>query len=249
MNTAVKPLASGAIVELQDVGRTFLLGETRIEALRHATLAVMPGDFLAIWGPSGSGKSTLLNLLGLIDSPSYGRMLFRGEDVAGLDDNALSDYRSREIGFVFQNFNLIPVLSALENVMLPLHCQRAPKAEARARALAWLQKVGLAAFADHPPEKLSGGQRQRVAIARAMVTEPSLVIADEPTANLDSHTSREVIDLMQALNHKTGVTFVLSTHDPRLLARVSRHLALRDGEIAEASYEESMLKLNAESLT
>ncbi|KMN99723.1 ABC transporter ATP-binding protein, partial [Chromobacterium violaceum] len=138
---------------------------------------------------------------------------------------------------------------ALENVMLPLYCQRLPKAQARERARAWLQKVGLEAFADHPPEKLSGGQRQRVAIARAMVTEPSLVIADEPTANLDSRTSREVIDLMQALNHRTGVTFVLSTHDPRLLARVSRHLALRDGEIAEASYEESMLKLNAESLT
>ncbi|AOZ51633.1 ABC transporter ATP-binding protein [Chromobacterium vaccinii] len=249
MSTAVKPSASGPIVELQDAGRTFLLGETRIEALRHASLAVQPGDFLAIWGPSGSGKSTLLNLLGLIDSPSYGRMLFRGQDVAGLDDNALSDYRSREIGFVFQNFNLIPVLSALENVMLPLYCQRIAKAQARERARTWLQKVGLEAFADHPPEKLSGGQRQRVAIARAMVTEPSLVIADEPTANLDSRTSREVIDLMQALNHKTGVTFVLSTHDPRLLARVSRHLALRDGEIAEASYEESMLKLNAESLT
>ena len=231
MNAAVSPARAEPIVALHDAGRFFQLGETRIEALRHVTLSVLPGDFLAIWGPSGSGKSTLLNLLGLIDAPSYGRVLFRGRPVDRLDDNALSDYRSSEIGFVFQNFNLIPVLTALENVMLPLYNQGVGKAEARGRAQQWLRKVGLDGFVDHPPEKLSGGQRQRVAIARAMVTEPSLIIADEPTANLDSQTSCEVIDLMHTLNQKTRVTFVLSTHDPRLLARVSRHLELRDGQI------------------
>ncbi|MDR2625451.1 MAG: ABC transporter ATP-binding protein [Zoogloeaceae bacterium] len=221
---------------LAGVERTFLLGQTRIHALRGIDLEIMPGEFLAVWGPSGSGKSTLMNMLGLIDAPDAGRIVFDGEEVAALSDDAKSDRRSRKIGFVFQNFNLVPVLSALENVMLPLQLQGKAKDEAAARALEWLDKVGIAALRAFRPDHLSGGQRQRVAIARALAAHPRLIIADEPTANLDSQTGHEVIDLMEKLNEETGVTCVFTTHDPRLLDRVPRQLRLIDGQIAVGNY-------------
>ena len=222
-----------ALFKLSNIHRHFPLGETTVQALRGVDLTVAKGESLAIWGPSGSGKSTLLNLLGLIDKPDEGTLHFDGEDVHSHSDDALTDCRNRKIGFVFQNFNLVPVLTALENVMLPLQIQGLKADAARQRAEGWLARVGLARFARQRPDKLSGGQRQRVAIARALVTRPELVLADEPTANLDSENSRDLIELLQKLNAETGVTCVFSTHDPRLLEHVPRHVQLVDGCILE----------------
>lgn len=236
----------GPLLSLRGIEREFALGETRIRALRGIDLDVTPGEFMAIWGPSGSGKSTLLNLLGLIDAADKGVLRFEGQDVSQLSDDALSDCRNHKIGFVFQSFNLVPVLTALENVALPLQVQgvkaaevRRRAAEVRRRAAEWLGHVGLGEFLDFRPDRLSGGQRQRVAIARALVGAPRLLIADEPTANLDSQTSREVIDLIERLNRETGVTCIFTTHDPRLLARVPRQLRLQDGLISQDSYQEA----------
>ena len=222
---------------LDRVERTFLLGETQIRALRGIDLEIMAGEFLAIWGPSGSGKSTLMNVLGLIDAADAGSVLFDGEDVALLSDDELSDRRIHKIGFIFQNFNLIPVLSARENIMLPLQLRRFTDAEIGELADEWLRKVGLEKLRNFRPDQLSGGQRQRVAIARALAGHPKLVIADEPTANLDSVTGHEVIDLIERLNEETGVTCIFTTHDPRLLERVPRQLRLCDGMISNERYD------------
>ncbi len=219
------------ILELRNVTRRFMLGETRIDALQNITLRIREGEFLAVWGPSGSGKSTLMNIIGLIDAPSAGEVSFDGQNTRLLSDDALTDFRGQKIGFVFQNFNLVPVLSALENVMLSLQIQGVAEQAARARADTMLVEVGLERFRHSLPDKLSGGQRQRVAIARALVTEPKLVIADEPTANLDSENSRMVVDLMRKMNRARRVTFVFTTHDPRLLEHVDRKILLRDGQI------------------
>lgn len=221
------------LVRLTDVRRQFHLGETRVDALAGVSLDIQAGEFLAVWGPSGSGKSTLMNMLGLIDAPTTGRVQFDGADCGALADDALTEFRGRRIGFVFQNFNLVPVLSALENVALPLQIQGMAKAEARARAQTGLAEVGLADFAAARPDRLSGGQRQRVAIARALAARPDMVIADEPTANLDSDNSRMVVELMRQMNHAHGVTFVFTTHDPRLLEHVDRKVLLRDGRIEQ----------------
>ena len=194
------------------------------------SLAVEPGEFMAIAGPSGSGKSTLLNLIGCLDHPSSGRVLVADKDVASLDDDALSDLRARSIGFIFQTFNLIPVLSALENVEFPLLFGGATR-DARARASQALAEVGLGDFARHRPDELSGGERQRVAIARALVTRPLLVLADEPTANLDSATGEAIIALMLDLNRKANTTFIFSTHDPRVMGRAERVVRLADGQV------------------
>lgn len=220
------------LIELHQLRRRFMLGETTIEALHDITLSIREGEFLAVWGPSGSGKSTLMNLLGLIDAPTAGEIRFCGRQTQLLSDDALTDFRSQHIGFVFQNFNLVPVLSALENVMLPLQIQGIAEHSARERASATLLDVGLEQFLHALPDKLSGGQRQRVAIARALVVHPKLVIADEPTANLDSENSRMVIELMRQMNRAKGVTFIFTTHDPRLLEHVDRKILLRDGQIA-----------------
>ena len=233
---SARPAIQQPLLELRGVEREFALGETRIRALRGIDLDIQRGPFVAIGGPSGSGTSTLLNLLGLIDAPDRGVLKFEGQDVHGQSDNALSDCRNRKIGFVFQSFNLVPVMTALENVGLPLQVQGVKPAEVRQRATEWLQHVGLGQFLDFRPDRLSGGQRQRVAIARALVGRPSLLIADEPTANLDSQTSHEVIDLIEKLNQETGVTCIFTTHDPRLLARVPRQLRLQDGLISQDSY-------------
>ena len=219
------------LFELSAIERRFALGETPVHALRGIDLRIARGESVAIWGPSGSGKSTLLNLIGLIDAPSAGQLHFDGQDIAALDDDALTDCRNRKIGFVFQSFNLVPVLTALENVMLPLQIAGFANREARRRAGKWLAQVGLEHFTAFRPDRLSGGQRQRVAIARALVGEPMLVIADEPTANLDSENSLAIVDLLQAMNRETGVTCVFSTHDPRLLEHVPRHIRLADGLI------------------
>lgn len=219
------------ILKLRNIKRRFLLGETTIDALNSISLDIRAGEFLAVWGPSGSGKSTLMNIIGLIDAPTEGEVHFDEQDTRVLDDDALTEFRSKKLGFVFQNFNLVPVLSALENVMLPLQIQGVAEHEARERAAAALVDVGLARFKDSLPDKLSGGQRQRVAIARALVVEPMLVIADEPTANLDSENSRMVVELMREMNRARKVTFVFTTHDQRLLDHVDRKILLRDGNI------------------
>lgn len=219
------------LLHLHHVRRRFMLGETAIDALHDINLDVHAGEFLAVWGPSGSGKSTLMNLVGLIDAPTSGEIHFDGQATCALDDDALTEFRAQKIGFVFQSFNLVPVLSAQENVMLPLQLRGVHEQEARTRAAAVLGEVGLEKFAASRPDQLSGGQRQRVAIARALVVAPRLVIADEPTANLDSENSRLIVDLMREMNHSKGVTFVFTTHDPRLLEHVDRKILLRDGLI------------------
>lgn len=224
------------LLALDSIVREFSLGETRVQALRGINLRIQRGEFMAIWGPSGSGKSTLLNVLGLIDSPDRGSLNFDGRETSRLSDDELSDLRNHKIGFVFQTFNLIPVLTATENVMLPLQIQGVHIKQARERARHWLAKVGLDKLHAFRPDRLSGGQRQRVAIARALAIEPSLLIADEPTANLDSRTSTEVIDLIEALNQETGVTCIFTTHDPRLLDRVPRQLKMQDGVISDDNY-------------
>jgi putative ABC transport system ATP-binding protein len=217
-------------VKVVDVTKDYALGRTRVPALRGVSLEVEPGEFMAVAGPSGSGKSTLLNLIGCLDHPSSGRVFIAGQDVQSLDDDALSDLRARKIGFIFQTFNLIPVLSALENVEFPL-LFRGGNHEGRARALRALEEVGLQDFARHRPDELSGGQRQRVAVARALVTDPVIVLADEPTANLDSATGEAIIDLMLEINRRDGTTFIFSTHDPKVMEHARRVVRLHDGRL------------------
>ncbi|MHB8763165.1 MAG: ABC transporter ATP-binding protein [Deferrisomatales bacterium] len=219
------------LVELHGVEKVYRLGETRVHALRGVDLGVEAGEFVAVWGPSGSGKTSLLNLVGMIDVPDAGSVRIAGENAAGLSENRKAEFRNRRIGFIFQSFNLVPVLSALENVMLPLQLRGEPTRACRDRAAQRLEEVGLTDTARHRPDRMSGGQRQRVAIARALVTEPDLVVADEPTANLDSETSLAIIGLMRALNASHGTTFLFSTHDPRLLDQVQRLVRLEDGRI------------------
>jgi putative ABC transport system ATP-binding protein len=221
------------LVELRQVGKVYRLGENLIAALKTVNLSIHRGEFVAVWGPSGSGKSTLCNLIGLLDVCSSGTVRFGGQDVTALSDDQRSELRNREIGFVFQNFNLIPVLSALENVMLPLQIAGVSTARAKRAARKRLAEVGLDEHEAHRPAKLSGGQQQRVAIARALVTDPALVIADEPTANLDSENALRITELMRRLNSNNGTTFVFSTHDQRLLERVERQILMRDGEIID----------------
>lgn len=222
-----------ALIETKDIKKDYMLGQTVVHALRGVDLTIDRGEFVAIWGPSGSGKTTLLNLIGAIDEPSSGQLLIEDQDVARLSDNRRTELRNESIGFIFQGFNLIAVLSALENVMLPLQIQGKSFSVAKDRALSRLNELGLSDFVRHRPDKMSGGQQQRVAIARALVTNPSLVIADEPTANLDSDTSRSIIGLMRSLNEKEKTTFIFSTHDQRLLDHVGRLVRLEDGRIID----------------
>jgi len=222
-----------ALLEIRSLKRTFHLGHTTVPALRGVDLDIQRGEMLAVWGASGSGKSTLLNMIGLIDRPDEGSLCFDGDDTSVLSDHALTVCRNRKIGFVFQAFNLVPVFSALENVMLPLTIQGVPEEVARQGAGDWLDRVGIAKFAHHRPDRMSGGQRQRVAIARALVTQPMLVIADEPTANLDSVNSTLVLDLLWQLSEDAHVTCVFATHDQRLLERAHRHVLLKDGQIID----------------
>jgi len=227
-----------ALIETIGLKKDYRLGETVVHALRGVDMTIDKGEFVAVWGPSGSGKTTLLNLIGAIDDPSAGQLFIEGQEVALLSDNKRTELRNRSIGFIFQKFNLVPVLTALENVMLPLQIKGVSFPEAREKALHRLDEVELSDFVHHRPDKMSGGQQQRVAVARALVTDPSLVIADEPTANLDSDTSRKIIGLMRDLNEKGKTTFIFSTHDQRLLDQVERLVRLEDGKILEGGDEE-----------
>ncbi|MEW5851505.1 MAG: ABC transporter ATP-binding protein [Myxococcota bacterium] len=221
---------SDAFVQVEQVHKTYQLGETRVHALRGISLELHRGEFTALVGASGSGKSTLLNLVGCLDEPDQGRIVLDGHDVAHLDDAERSKLRNRRIGFIFQSFNLVPVLNVFENVELPLLLhEELSAAERRKRVEQAISDVGLESFVRHWPDKLSGGQRQRVAIARALVTQPLLVLADEPTANLDSETTARLVDLLVDLNHKRKVTFLFSTHDEKLMGRVARVVRIRDG--------------------
>jgi putative ABC transport system ATP-binding protein len=225
-------LVDDVLVALRGVRKSYRLGETTVEALRDVDLELKRGEFTALVGASGSGKSTLLNLVGGIDSADSGSVLLQGVDVSKLDDDALSRTRNEQVGFIFQSFNLLPVLDVYENVELPLLINtRIPASERKRRVLAAVEDVGLTAFLRHVPDKLSGGQRQRVAIARALVGDPLLVLADEPTANLDSETAHRIVDLMLELNVRRRVTFLFSTHDEKLMGRVQRIIRLRDGRI------------------
>ena len=223
---------TGALYELRDARRVYRAGGGEVAALDGLDLTIEPGEFLAVEGPSGSGKSTLLQLLGALDRPTSGSVTFDGRELAGLDDGELTGVRSRDIGFVFQSFNLIPTLTAAENVeaaMVPLTSDRAAR---RARAAALLERVGLAGRAGHLPSTMSGGEQQRVAIARAMANEPRVILADEPTGNLDSVTAEEVVSTLRSLSAEQGVTVIVVTHAEEVARHAARRVRLRDGRLA-----------------
>jgi putative ABC transport system ATP-binding protein len=221
------------LIRLTNISKSYRLGKVDVRALEGVDLDIDRGDFLALAGPSGSGKTTLLNLIGCIDKPSGGRIVIDGADVTGVPLHRLAATRRHTLGYIFQTFNLIPVLTAYENVEYPLLLENVGRRERDARVQRWLAQVGLSAQAKQRPDQLSGGQRQRVAIARAMVAEPKLVLADEPTANLDQDTAAHILDLLAKLNVETGTTFVFATHDPAVMSRAHRCVRLRDGRIAE----------------
>jgi putative ABC transport system ATP-binding protein len=221
-----------SLIRLQNVYKRYRLGNQWVTALHDVTLAIEQGVFLAIAGPSGSGKSTLLNLIGCIDTPTSGSVHIDGEPLGDRTPDQLAGLRARTIGFVFQTFNLLPVLSAEENVEYPLlQFRDLSRDERRARVKQYLHVVGLAKHARHRPNELSGGQRQRVAIARALVTRPKIVLADEPTANLDSRTGKSILELMKSINRSSGTTFVFSTHDKKVIAEADRLVRIEDGRI------------------
>jgi putative ABC transport system ATP-binding protein len=220
------------LLSARSVSKSYRLGAAIVPAISDVTLEIGPEEFVAIQGPSGSGKTTLLNLLGLLDTPDAGEVRIEGREAARLTENAKSDLRRDRFGFVFQTFNLIPVLSAEENVASPVGLAGKSRAESRARALELLSAVGLREKAGVRPDLLSGGQRQRVAIARALANRPAVVFADEPTANLDSKTADEILDLMRAMGEERAAAFVFATHDPRVVARARRVVSLQDGRIA-----------------
>ncbi len=223
------------LVELRGITKDYKLGRTIVTALRGVDLVVRRGEFTVVMGPSGSGKSTLLNIIGCLDQPTAGSYVLDGVAVEGHDFDKLASVRNEKIGFIFQSFNLIPVLNVIENIEFPclMRKKREPARELRKRVLEVAGDVGLSQFLHHKPDELSGGQRQRVAIARALITHPELVLADEPTANLDSKTSDQIIELMLKLNNEKGVTFLFSTHDPRVMQHARRVVHIADGKIVE----------------
>lgn len=220
-----------ALIQVQDVWKTYQVGEQQVHALRGLSVDIGQGEYTALMGPSGSGKSTLMNMLGCLDTPTSGQYHLAGEDVGTLDDDALADIRNRRIGFVFQTFNLMPRYTAMENVALPLVYAGASRADREARAREVLQQVGLGDRMDHRPNELSGGQRQRVAVARALVNRPDLLLADEPTGNLDTKTSVEIMALFDEI-HAAGNTVVLVTHEEDIAAYAHRVVRLRDGVVS-----------------
>ena len=225
-----KPAHAHPLVEVRGIEKVYP-GGTKVAAVRGVAFALGRGEFTALAGPSGSGKSTLLNLIGTLDRPTKGEILYDGRIVSRLDADALADFRLHALGFVFQSYNLIPVLTAVENVEYPLVLQGVGPAERRAAAHEALKRVGLDGYANRRPDNLSGGQQQRAAVARAIVHRPALVLADEPTANLDSKTGGSLLDLMEELNRDHGVTFLFSSHDPAVLARARRVIHLLDGAL------------------
>jgi len=228
------PEPAEAVVEVREVSKEYVLGKQTVTALQNISLTITKGEFMALAGPSGSGKSTLLNLIGCIDTPTTGTVRIKGQDISGKSPDDLADLRLNTLGFVFQTFNLLPVLSAWENVEYPLLQQRGLNKQTRQeRVTHYLKVVGLERYAGHRPSELSGGQRQRVAIARALATQPSIVLADEPTANLDHKTGEGILQLMKELNHQEGTTFIFSTHDRRVMEMADRVIELADGRMTE----------------
>lgn len=220
-----------SIVDIKNAQKVYKLGKTEVPALRGVDLSIERGEFLSIVGPSGSGKTTLLNLMGCLDDPSSGKVFIGGRDTSHLKDNEATLLRLNTIGFIFQTFNLIPVLTLYENVEFPLVLQKkSPELRAQ-RVKKVIEEVELSEFSKHKPDELSGGQRQRVAIARALVSEPEIILADEPTANLDSETGQTIIELMLKINKEDNATFIFSTHDPKVMEHASRKVVLRDGRI------------------
>ena len=232
-------------VSLRNVDKTYRLDTVTVPALSGVSIDIRPGRFTVLCGPSGSGKTTLLNMMGCIDRPDAGEIQVDGQAVQAMTDDALSDFRARRIGFVFQNFNLLPVLTAFENVEYPLVLAAVPAAQRKERVRALLDAVGLADRAGNRPGQLSGGQRQRVAIARALATEPALVLADEPTANLDSQTGAEIIALMRRLQRERGASFVFSSHDPMVLAQADDVVRIRDGRIDAIEHQDTCAEVAA----
>ena len=219
-----------SVVELSDVKKYYMLGETRVDALRGVSFSIEKGEFLAIAGPSGSGKSTILNMIGCIDNPSDGKVLIDGTEVEHLSDTELTRYRRTRIGFIFQSFNLIPVLNVYENIEFPLLLRRSmTRKERELIVMRFVEEVGLGDRLKNKPNELSGGQRQRVAIARALVTQPLIVLADEPTANLDSATGHKIVELMRAINEEEKTTLIFSTHDSHIMEHARKVVNIRDG--------------------
>jgi putative ABC transport system ATP-binding protein len=232
MSTA--PSQQTPIVSISGVTKDYSLGKTVVPALRGVDLQVFPGEFISIAGPSGSGKTTLLNLIGCVDTATSGLVKVAGQDTKLLSERQLTNLRLNTIGFIFQSFNLVSVLSVYQNVEFPLLLQRKlDKAERKERVMKLLEQVGLANHAKHRPNELSGGQRQRVAVARALVTRPQIILADEPTANLDSVTGQHIIDLMKELNQKEGITFIFSTHDAKVMNHANAVVRLADGKFLD----------------
>jgi putative ABC transport system ATP-binding protein len=223
-----------SVVELKDVKKYYMLGQTRVDALRGVSLTIEKGEFLAIAGPSGSGKSTMLNMFGCIDLPSEGKVLIDGKEIDTLKDKELTRYRRTKIGFIFQSFNLIPVLNVYENIEFPLLLNRGLSKKDRERiVMKFVEEVGLGDRLKNKPNELSGGQRQRVAIARALVTNPLIILADEPTANLDSETGIKIVELMRAINETEKTTFIFSTHDAHIMKQARRIVRVLDGRIVD----------------
>ena len=223
------------LIRVQELHRDFLMGQETVHALDGVSLTIEAGEFLGVMGPSGSGKSTLLYLLGGLDRPTAGHIWIHKQDLTALDENGLAAYRRREVGFIFQTFNLVATMAALENVEFPMFFARVPRNQRRERASHLLELMGLADRMEHKPTELSGGQQQRVAIARAMVNDPSIILADEPTGNLDSHTGAEVMAILSQLNQEQGRTIVVVSHDPTITEFTTRCIHLLDGQIVDSS--------------
>ncbi len=228
-----------SIVETQALTKVYGSGDTALTALNHVSIHIQAGEFVAIMGPSGCGKSTLLHLLGGLDRPSSGGVLIEGHQLSDLNDTRLAELRRRKIGFVFQFFNLLPVLNALENAALPLLLDGVPLKTAQKKAAGWLDRVGLNDRHTHRPSQLSGGQQQRVAIARALVSEPAIILADEPTGNLDTHAADEIVALLRQVSSEWGRAVVMVTHDPRIAAYADRIIFLKDGVVVNETQLEA----------
>lgn len=231
--------SNGLVVTVRDAHKTYRRGSETVDVLQGVNLDVPRGEFLALMGPSGSGKTTLLNLMAGIDFPSAGQVIVDGREISKLDEDKLASWRTRNIGYVFQSFNLVPVLTAYENIELPLLLLDLPKTRRNEQVMTALELVGLADRKDHTPRQLSGGQEQRVAIARAIVTDPTLVLADEPTGDLDRRSAEQVLDLIQALNREAGKTFVIVTHDPKVAERAHRLLHVDKGLLVTDPVEDA----------